>query len=81
MAWLDARGGKKYKLLLVTLSGREYMIDLVSVGDVHDEPPFVAYEREDGFIETTESLYSSLDRLAIEHGCIVGEWTGVEPVN
>ncbi len=78
---VDSRGGTTYKLLLVTPSGREYMVSLVSMGAFNDTPPFVVWEREDGFLESSERTYSSLSHLAAEHGCIVGYSTSVAQVN
>lgn len=82
MGWLDdLRGGTVYKLLYVTPSGREYMVTLTSTGPFSEPPPFVATEREDGLVETVDSLYSSVQELATMHGCIVGEFVSVDPAN
>lgn len=81
MGFLDVRGGKEYKLLFVTPSGREYMVTLVAAGNFDSSPPFVATEQEDGVIVAGEGTYSSLDQLAIEHGCFVALVESVEPTN
>jgi hypothetical protein len=72
---------KKYKLLFVTLSGREYMATLQATGDFHTQPPFVAWEREDETIEAAEVRYSSMGHLAVEHGLLLTEMVSADPTN
>lgn len=78
---LDSRGGKKYQMLLITPSGREYMVTLTAMGQYNDDPPMVVWEQEDGTFLAGGIPYLSLDKLAIEFGCVVGTYSSVDPVN
>lgn len=74
-----------YKVMFVSESGREYMMDLQSNGAFGEELPFVAWEVKDGFIEVRDGdvtrLFSSLDEFAIMHGCMIVGSESIEPTN
>lgn len=69
-------------MLYVAGEGREYWVLMNAAGPIHDKPPLVCTERPDGFIHVAEfdMIYSSLDELAIEHGCVIVSFESVEPI-
>lgn len=79
----DVRGGKQHRVMFVVPDGREYWLTLISMGAFYDEPPLVVFERDDGFLEvpSTGAVYSSLDDLAVRHGCMLGDLVSIEPTN
>lgn len=84
MGWLNSQGSKQYRVLYVTPEGREYwftMSTVIGIDGFAKDPPFVITERVDGIFETCESVYTSLDEFAIEHGCVRGELVSVAPTN
>lgn len=78
---LSTGGGKRHKILYVTPSEREYMVTLISLGGMFEDPPFVVTERVDGLFETVDAVYGSLQELATMHGCVLGEFVSVDPTN
>lgn len=78
--WLEAKP-KKFKLLFVSYSGREYMVELMRVGIALEEPPFIAYEQKDDTIVANDVRFSSLDSLASSFGCMLGDFTSVDQTN
>jgi hypothetical protein len=72
---------KRFRILFISASGREYTADLQATGDFHTQPPAVVWERDDDTVEAAEVRYSSLEHLAIDHGLIFLGMTSAEPVN
>lgn len=83
MSFLDSRGGKRYRTLFTSSEGREYWVELVSLGGACEEPPLVVTELSDGALEgfAGERTYHDWAALAFEHGCVVADFVSVEPTN
>jgi hypothetical protein len=78
---LSTAVGKKYRVLLSTPSGREYMFELHSTGPFCGSPSFIVWEQEDGAFEAEGVRYSSMEHFAASFGCVLGEATSVEAAN